>query len=76
MYIPDLEKWIANILTVTAPIVLLHWKARRKEEKLRKQLLDNLSTVSKFFPPHGHKEDAGPLFVAGITRPPKANSGG
>ena len=74
MYVPNLEKFAENIISVTVPLLLYAWnnkrKAKRDEDKRHQQML----AERQFLPAHRHKENEGPLYVDGIMyTPPKPN---
>jgi len=73
MFVPDIEKFVYNVLSVTVPIVLYQWSNKRKEKREQdrrhaenQKVMQQIAAERQFLPAHRHSETAGPLYAEGI----------
>ncbi len=78
MFVPDLEKWASNLISVTVPLLLYAWnnkrKARRDQDRRHEEnqkILQQVAAERQFLPLHRHGERTGPLTVDGLSYAPK-----
>ena len=82
MFVPDYQKLVYNLLTVTVPVFTYLWNNKRKAkrdndrrhaetQRTCEKILKDIAAEHKFLPPHRHSETEGMLHVRGIISAPR-----